>query len=83
MRDNLELETDKETLKELSTFIKHPGGKSAAANGSHDDLVMASAIAHQIGQDYDHEIQIIDTGSNILNNSFSIPEQQEYEFMEW
>lgn len=83
MRDSLELETNKETLKELSTFIKHPNGKSAAASGSHDDLVMASAIAHQIGREYDHDMRIIDTGSDILSNCFNTPEQQEYEFMEW
>ncbi len=83
MRDNLELETDRESLKELSTFIKHSNGKCAAASGSHDDLVMASAIAHQIGRNYDHNVRIIDTGSDVLNNCFSTPEQQEYEFMEW
>jgi hypothetical protein len=32
-------------LNECRTFIRHPDGSSSAANGSHDDCVMAMAIA--------------------------------------
>lgn len=83
MRENLHLETDRETLKELSTFIRHQGGKSAGANGSHDDLVMASAIAHYMRRFHTTEMITIDTGSSFLENSFSNPEIQSNQFMEW
>ena len=32
-------------LEEFRTFVRHPDGSSAAATGSHDDCVMAMAIA--------------------------------------
>ena len=83
MRENLELETDRETLKELSTYIKLPNGKSGGASGSHDDLVMASAIAHHIAQYYTHKMEIIDTGSDILERLFKSPTPQPNQFMEW
>lgn len=38
----------KEILDQLSTFIKHPNGKLAAANGKKDDLVLALMIAVQM-----------------------------------
>ena len=83
MRDNIYLETDRETLKELSTFIKYQNGKSAAASGSHDDLVMASAIAHYMRRFQTHEMIITDTGSNILEKFFSNKDSQSNQFMEW
>ena len=83
MRENLYLETDRETLKELSTFIKHPSGKSAAANGSHDDLVMASAIAHYMRRFQTCEPITIDTGSDVLDKLFSKNTNQPNQFMEW
>lgn len=55
MRADIKLETDRQTLLEMTTFIRRDDGKLAAADGAHDDLVMASAIAHYIGQDYTHE----------------------------
>ena len=83
MRESLELETDRETLKELCTFIVHPNGKKAAALGSHDDLVMASAIANQIAQTYVNQMQIIDTGSGDFEKNFSLPKEEPNQFMEW
>jgi hypothetical protein len=38
----------KRLLEECRTFINHPGGRSAAASGAHDDCVMAMAIAHAV-----------------------------------
>lgn len=49
-REFPEIETDKETLREMLSFIKHDNGKESAMDGKHDDLVMASAIAHYIGK---------------------------------
>lgn len=83
MRECIELETDRQTLLEMSTFIRHLDGKIAAANGSHDDLVMASAIARFIGIDYSHKIEIIDTGCSFLDKNFTNFPLQEEIFMEW
>ncbi len=82
MRENLYLETDRETLREMTTFIKRDDGKSAACDGAHDDLVMASAIARYIAIDYDHNIAEIDTGSCFLDKNFSPPPQNDT-FLEW
>lgn len=46
MRDNPRLECDRETLKEMLSFVKKENGKLEAISGEHDDLVMALAIAH-------------------------------------
>jgi len=35
-------------LEELRTFIRHPDGSCAAAAGTHDDTVMAMAIAQAV-----------------------------------
>ena len=82
MRENLYLETDKETLKEMTTFIKRDDGKCAACDGAHDDLVMASAIARYIGIDYEHNIVDTDTGSDFLSKHFSDSLQKDT-FLEW
>lgn len=83
MRENIYLETDRKTLIEMSTFVKNSGGKCAGASGSHDDLVMASAIAHFIGIDYSHKIEIIDTGYDVLSKSFNSEALQEEVILEW
>ena len=49
-RDCPEIECDKETLREMLTFIKHDDGKESAMDGKHDDLVMADCIAHFISK---------------------------------
>ena len=83
MREGLHLETDRETLKELSTFIKHSYGKSAAASGSHDDLVMASAIAHYMRRFQTSEMIIIDTGPDFLDRFFANEANQSNQYLEW
>jgi len=35
-------------LEECKTFVRHPDGPPAAANGAHDDTVMAMAIAMEV-----------------------------------
>ena len=47
-REQPELVNDKQTLKEMLSFVKDDAGKPTAAEGEHDDLVMALAIAHYI-----------------------------------
>ncbi len=83
MREEPTLETDRETLMEMCSFIRHPSGKCAGARGSHDDLVMASAIAHHIGRLYRREMEIIDTGSSIFEKSFNLGPVESNQFMEW
>ena len=82
MRENLYLETDKQTLKEMTTFIRRDDGKTGACNGAHDDLVMASAIARYVAIDYEHNIKKIDTGNDFLSKNFSSPLQNE-SYLEW
>ncbi|MBO5261438.1 MAG: hypothetical protein J6B45_00150 [Clostridia bacterium] len=83
MRDDLKCETDRETLKEMTTFVKTSTGRGEASSGSHDDLVMASAIAHYMRRFFTKEMVIIDTGSDFLENSFTAPTSQSNQFMEW
>ena len=83
MRENIYLETDRETLMEMSTFIKRNDGKSAAADGAHDDLVMASAIARFISIDYHQAPQEKDSNSLFISKNFSAPALQEENYMEW
>jgi phage terminase large subunit len=83
MRESIELETDRATLLELTTFIRYPDGKPRACQGSHDDLVMASAIAHHVREHYTQNIQTIDTGSGILEKCFTPRQPVANQFMEW
>jgi hypothetical protein len=43
-----ELFRSRRLLEECRTFITYPNGSTGAAHGSHDDLVMAFAIAHAV-----------------------------------
>ena len=82
MRENLYLETDRQTLVEMTTFIKRDDGRSAACDGAHDDLVLASAIARYVSIDYEHNTIIIDTSDDFLEKNFSsLPSNNT--FMEW
>lgn len=83
MRENIYLETDKQTLIEMSTFIKGKDMRGEGAPGTHDDLVMASAIARFIGIDYLHSLKIIDNANDFLKSHFSPISLQEETYMEW
>lgn len=48
LRENPQLIWDQRFLAEALTFIRDAKGRPAAAVGSHDDSVMASAIAHMV-----------------------------------
>jgi hypothetical protein len=43
-----EIFRSKRLLEECRTFVTHPGGRTGAANGAHDDCVMAMAIAQGV-----------------------------------
>ena len=82
MRENIYLETDRETLKEMSTFVKNEDGRASAISGAHDDLVMASAIARFVAIDYDHGFIRDYNGSAPLPKELSLPLQNN-SFLEW
>lgn len=48
VNDHIELINDKETLEEMLVFVRNEKGRPEAQQGSHDDLVMALAIAYYI-----------------------------------
>ena len=48
VRDSCELINDRETLEELLTIVVNADGRTEAAVGYHDDMMMALAIAYQI-----------------------------------
>lgn len=54
VHDNIDAIQDKETLREMLTFIVNDKGRAEAEEGYHDDLVMALAISYYIRgqQDY-------------------------------
>lgn len=49
MREDPTIECDKDTLREMLTFVRKENGRTEAVAGYHDDLVMACAIRHFIG----------------------------------
>ncbi len=83
MRENIHLETDRQTLTEMTTFVKRSDGRTAAIDGAHDDLVMASAIARFIALDYTHEYKKEDSHQDFLSKHFSSLPLQEENYMEW
>ncbi len=82
MRANIHLETDRQTLLEMTTFIRRDDGKLAAADGAHDDLVMASAIAHYIGQEYTHELVKVGKEFDALEQYFNTSQNEDV-YIEW
>lgn len=83
MRENIYLETDRETLMEMSTFIKRNDGRAAAADGAHDDLVMASAIARFISIDCHNNPLSLPTNVDFISKNFSPISLHEESYMEW
>ena len=47
-----EMFRSKRLLEECRTFVNLPGGRTGAANGAHDDLVMAMAIAQSVRKEF-------------------------------
>jgi phage terminase large subunit len=59
MRDFTYVEVDEPTLSEMITFVKNDKGKPEALQGKHDDLVIATAIAHFISSQQPAKWEII------------------------
>lgn len=66
LREDISIETDVETLKELTTFVRKTNGKQEAIHGAHDDLVMALAIAHFIAGQQMQETNTFKTNKDIM-----------------
>ena len=72
MRDDPSIEVDKQTLKEMTTFVKKDNGKQEAIDGEHDDLVMALAIAHFISKQFTHQwIDVIPDVEDFISDNFT------------
>jgi hypothetical protein len=48
VRENIHVIRDITTLREMLTFVKDDKGKAQAIEGKHDDMIMATMIAHAI-----------------------------------
>ena len=83
MREDITLETDRETLREMTTFIKRPDGTKAAADGAHDDLVMASAIARFARTDYTTEITVNKKRLVDLEKMFNVDNESQGAYVDW
>lgn len=55
MRESPQLVCDKDTLEEMLTFVRNEKGRAEAQEGSHDDMVMALAIAYYSRQQQSYE----------------------------
>lgn len=84
MRDNPTLEVDRETLREMSVFVKTTHG-GEAMTGFHDDLVMALAIAHYIGSQQDTEwLDTENSESDFIYDNFGFDSNNDTDdFMSW
>jgi phage terminase large subunit len=56
VREHPERIKDLTTLQEMSTFVKNEKGKPEAADGNHDDCIMARAIDVYVSEQQSHEI---------------------------
>lgn len=49
IREDISIIKDMTTLEEMLTFVKNDKGKAEAVDGKHDDMIMATMIAHRVG----------------------------------
>ncbi len=84
MREDITRETDRDTLREMLSFTRCENGKLQGAGGVHDDLVIASAIAHYVGLGYDNSIRKEDIFGGSLERLFRLTENNtNTDYMEW
>ena len=57
VNDHIELINDKDTLEEMLVFVRNEKGRLEAQEGSHDDLIMALAIAYYIRTQQDMTVK--------------------------
>ena len=86
MRDDVTIECDYQTLKEMTTFIKKANGRQEAIDGEHDDLVMAKAIAHFISRHQTYQwLEVEKQESTFLQDNFNLDFNldENSSFMNW
>ena len=54
VREDINIVSDQETLKEMLTFVRNENFRAEAEEGAHDDCVMSLAIAHYIRPQQDY-----------------------------
>lgn len=57
VRQNIELIKDRQLLQEMLTFIRNENMRAEAAEGEHDDMVMACAICYGIRDQQTYEVR--------------------------
>lgn len=72
VREHTELINDLDTIEELLTIVRNEKGRIEAPEGSHDDMMMGLAIAHEIRNQVPFETEPI----------YSYPEFKEFEIEE-
>ncbi len=79
--EEIEKITDIEILKEALTFIKNEKGRPEAQEGSHDDLIMGTAITYSIKSQQSNRIEIEEHQlENNIMKDFGFEQEQEDEF---
>lgn len=86
VREDVTIEEDALTLKEMLTFVKNEKGRAEAEQGFHDDLVMALAIAHFISsQQTSSWIEVVEKKSDFIEENFNMENKNNgnSSFMDW
>lgn len=79
--EEIEKITDIEILKEALTFIKNEKGRPEAQEGSHDDLIMGTAITYSIKSQQSNRVEIEEYQlENNIMKDFGFEQEQEDEF---
>ncbi len=77
------MECDVETLREMLSFVKKDDGKQEAEIGKHDDLVIASAIAHFAATSCEARYRRVGEGKlDFIQNNFKTAEESG-EYVDW
>lgn len=75
-REDSSIECDKETLREMLTFVRGKNGRGEADKGCHDDLVMALAIAQYVASSWDKEVVEREACEDFLSKHFNYENKQ-------
>ena len=82
-REDPSIENDIETLQEMLSFVKKENGKQEADTGKHDDLVMASAIAHFAATGCEARYKDVGEGApDFIEQNFK-PAESSGEYVDW
>lgn len=89
VREDVSIESDEATLREMLTFIKvevSPNHfRQEAQVGYHDDLIMALAIAHYISEQQTSSwIEVVSNKTNFIKENFNMQSAgNNSDFMSW